>query len=96
MRIREVWLHAVDLGGDALVHEVSSGVIDLLLDDTAVALSGKDTCPDIVVAPVDRAAEWRLGTGEPRLTASGQAAELVGWLTGRLRRSDLPPLPAWL
>lgn len=96
MRIREVWLHAVDLTGDAAVHEIPDGVVDLLLDDVCAGLSTKENCPDVTVAPTDRAAVWRLGPGEPRTVARGSAAELVGWLTGRLRRPAIPPLPTWL
>lgn len=96
MRIREVWLHAVDLGDDTLLSEIPDGVADLLLDDVCAGLSTKDGCPDVVVAPADRDAEWRLGTGKARAVARGSAAELVGWVTGRLPRPDLPPLPVWL
>jgi maleylpyruvate isomerase len=94
MRIREVWLHAVDLGSDRLLHEIPDGVIDLLLDDVCAALSAKDGCPDVLVGPADRNTRWRLGPGEPHSIARGTAAELTGWLSGRLRRPDLPSLPA--
>jgi maleylpyruvate isomerase len=96
MRIREVWLHAADLGSDALFDEIPDSVVDLLLDDVCGNLSGKDGCPSVMVAPVDRKTAWRLGSGDPGLTARGRAAELVGWVTGRLPRPDLPPLPGWL
>ncbi|MEV6873081.1 maleylpyruvate isomerase family mycothiol-dependent enzyme [Amycolatopsis sp. NPDC051128] len=96
MRIREVWLHAADLGDDALLGEIPDGVVDLLLSDVCTALSKKDGCPDVAVAPSDRNAVWRLGTGDPRAIARGSAAGLVGWSTGRLPRPDLPPLPGWL
>jgi maleylpyruvate isomerase len=96
MRIREVWLHAADLGDDALLGDIPGGVVDLLLADVCTALSKKDGCPDVAVLPTDRNAESRLGTGDPRAVARGSAAELVGWLTGRLARPDLPPLPGWL
>ena len=59
------------------------------------ALSAKDGCPDVLVGPADRNTRWRLGTGEPHSIARGTAAELIGWLSGRLRRPDLPSLPAW-
>lgn len=96
MRIREVWLHAVDLEDDALLHEIPDGVIDLLLDDVCAALSKKDGCPDVAVASVDRPGKRRLGIGEPRTVVRRPAAELVGWLTGRTAQPGLPPLPSWL
>src|SRR5437763_13719343 len=95
MRIREVWLHATDLGNEKLFDEIPDGVVDLLLDDVCANLSGKDGCPSVTVAPADRNAQWRLGVGDPSATAHGRAAELVGWVTGRLPRPDLPPLPGW-
>ncbi|MEV6639537.1 maleylpyruvate isomerase family mycothiol-dependent enzyme [Amycolatopsis sp. NPDC051371] len=96
MRIREVWLHATDLGSDTLFDGIPEGVVDLLLDDVCANLSGKDGCPSVTVAPADRNTEWRLGAGDPGATAHGRAAGLVGWVTGRLPRPDLPPLPGWL
>jgi maleylpyruvate isomerase len=96
MRIREVWLHATDLGNEKLLAEIPDGVLDLLLDDVCANLSGKDGCPSVTVAPVDRNTEWRIGAGDPSATAQGRAAELVGWVTGRLPRPDLPSLPGWL
>src|SRR6185436_14326691 len=96
MRIREVWLHAADLGSDPLFGEIPDSVVDLLLDDVCANLSGKDGCPSVTVAPADRNTVWRLGSGDPGLTARGRATELVGWVTGRWPRLDLPPLPGWL
>lgn len=94
MRIREVWLHAVDLG--ATVDDLPSGVVDLLLDDVSTALSGKDDCPAVELAPTDRSRSWRLGGGESTTVVAAPAAEVVGWLTGRVTAPDRPPLPRWL
>lgn len=108
MRIREVWLHAVDLGAGATVGDLPEGVVDLLLDDVTTALSAKDGCPPLVLAPLDRDRTWSLGQGEPGGTVEASAADLAGWLTGRLpatgqvaatdrlSAADLPPLPRWL
>ncbi|WP_328647452.1 hypothetical protein OHS58_06130 [Amycolatopsis sp. NBC_00348] len=91
MRIREVRLHAVDLGADV---ELPPGVVDLLLDDVTAALSRKDGCPAATLAPADRGTTWQLGGGGPAIEAP--AAEPAGWLTGRLHRDDRPALPTWL
>lgn len=91
MRIREVWLHAVDLGAEV---DLPAGVVDLLLDDVTAALSRKDGCPAATLTPTDRGTTWQLGEGGPAIEAP--AAELAGWLTGRLRRDDRPALPIWL
>ncbi|HKQ41057.1 MAG TPA: maleylpyruvate isomerase N-terminal domain-containing protein, partial [Pseudonocardia sp.] len=45
MRIREVWLHAVDLDAGADVADVPGGVVDLLLDEVTTTLSAADGCP---------------------------------------------------
>lgn len=97
MRNREVWLHAVDLATGATVDDLPAGVVDLLLDEVTRTLSDKDGCPPVTLAPTDRQRTWRLGP--PRalpVTVAATAAELTGWLTGRLQRPDLPPLPRWL
>ena len=94
MRVREVWMHAADLDHGATVDDLPDGVLDLLLDDVTAALSAKPDCPPALIAPVDRSRVWRLGSGGPRVEAS--AADLAGWLTGRVGRPDLPSLPRWL
>ncbi len=98
MRVREVWLHQVDLGAD----------VDVLPDDVAVALV-RDVAGSLD-SRVDHRIELQLA-GEPvvfgpagtgPVTVSGPATELAGWLTGRcpgsrLRTADtLPELPRWL
>jgi maleylpyruvate isomerase len=97
MRIREVWLHAVDLDAGASFDDVPAGVLDLLLDDVSTALSAKDDCPSLELAPTDRSRTWRVGKGDAAPSiATGPAADLVGWLTGRLPGADRPTLPRWL
>jgi len=96
MRIREVWLHAVDLGVGASVADLPSGVVDLLLDDVTSALSRKDGCPALTLAPADRDSTWRLGAGDAESRITAPAFELAGWLTGRTRHEDWPALPIWL
>jgi len=93
MRIREVWLHTIDIGTGV---DLPAGVVDLLLDDVTTALSRKDGCPGITLAPSDRNATWLLGREPAGRTIEAPAAELAVWLTGRLRRDDWPQLPAWL
>jgi maleylpyruvate isomerase len=103
MRNREVWLHAVDLDAGATVADLPAGMVDLLLDDVAGSLSGKDACPSVLLAPDDRDRTWQLGVpgeADTGSTATAPAAELAGWLTGRIPGSslpgELPPLPKWL
>jgi maleylpyruvate isomerase len=96
MRIREVWLHAVDLGADATMDDLPPGVVDLLLDDVTAALSAKDGCPALELVATDREHSWRLGGTAPAGTVTAAAADMAGWLTGRLPAADRPALPRWL
>jgi maleylpyruvate isomerase len=95
MRIREVWLHAVDLNTDARMDDLPAEVVDLLLDDVTTALSARDDCPALRLTPTDRDRAWPLG-GPATATVSGTAADLAGWLTGRITAPHRPPLPRWL
>lgn len=99
MRIREVWIHAVDLGTGAAFGDLPLGVVDLLLDDVTGVLSGRDNCPPVALRPSDRNREWRLGPGPGPAVAdvTAPAAHLAGWLTGRVALpGDVPALPRWL
>ncbi|WP_045877768.1 maleylpyruvate isomerase family mycothiol-dependent enzyme [Pseudofrankia sp. DC12] len=104
LRIREVWLHAVDIDTGATVHDIPADIIDLLLDDVTTTLSAKPGCPCLVLAPTDRERAWALGgAGQhagPHPAVRVPAATTAGWLTGRPAFNDLPislpPLPAWL
>lgn len=97
MRIREVWLHAIDIGGAVELGSFPPGIVDLLLDDTVAALSARDGCPSLILAPADRARTWVLGPEQengPVLDLP--AAVLAGWTTGRSSPADLPALPSWI
>lgn len=102
MRIREVWLHAVDLDSGALMADFPPDLLDVLLDDVTDALSARDGCPSATLLASDRDRAWQLGAEAP-VEVSGTAAELAGWLTGRATGDGLaaeggrlPELPAWL
>jgi maleylpyruvate isomerase len=102
MRIREVWIHAVDLGAGAALDDLPGGVIDLLLDDVSGVLSARENCPPVVLRPSDRDREWHLRPGRAWTMTSitAPAADLAGWLTGRIAGSalpgEVPELPRWL
>jgi len=102
MRVREVWLHTVDLDADASLADLPAEVVDALLDDVTATLSARDGCPTIRLEPTDRDRHWQLGPGDGAVARS-TAAELLGWLTGRDRHGRitspdgrLPVVPRWL
>jgi maleylpyruvate isomerase len=102
MRIREVWLHAVDLDSGASLADVPPEVVDTLLDDATATLSTREGCPSAVLAPADRDRTWQLG--EPGgVDVIGPAADVMGWLIGRADGATrtatgvpLPVPPRWL
>lgn len=112
MRVREVWLHAVDLDAGVGIDDLPADVVDLLLDDVTGTLTGRDGCPALQLLPHDRLRTWYLGAGPvsppgsyfgPRfedVTVSGTAAGVLAWLTGRSTGDGLtgprPALPRWL
>jgi maleylpyruvate isomerase len=108
MRVREVWLHAVDLDAGITVADLPPAVIDALLDEVTVTLSARDGCPAARLAPSDRDRSWSLGSGPDTLELRGDAACVLGWLVGRTARAEVvvidaggspvavPQAPRWL
>jgi maleylpyruvate isomerase len=103
MRVREVWLHAVDLDAGVGMADLPADVVDALLDDVTGMLSARAGSPALRLDPTDRERAWALGApGPDAVTLRGPAAALVGWLTGRTGGTDLTavvgldpvPLPA--
>ena len=103
MRVKEAWLHAVDLGGGATVGDLPGGVVDALLDEVSEYFSCAQGAPALQLVADDRSRTWAVTMGQrPPVEVSGSAADLLAWLIGRssgsgLKTADaLPPLPAWL
>lgn len=101
MRVREVWLHAVDLGSGATVADLPPDLVDTLLDDVTATLSARDGCPAATLAPTDRARTWILAGGG--VVVPGPVASLLAWLTGRGDGAactpvdgPLPTPPRWI
>jgi maleylpyruvate isomerase len=103
MRVREVWLHAVDLDAGARMADLPAEVVDALLDDATETLSAREGCPSAVLAPNDREQQWSLGPPGSAVELEGTAAALLGWLVGRTDGDGvsaaggvLPAPPRWL
>jgi maleylpyruvate isomerase len=103
MRIREVWLHAVDLDAGATLDELPHEVVDALLDDATGTLGAKPDCPPAVLVPTDRQRRWTLAGPDGAVELTGSAAALLGWLIGRTDGAGvtssagaLPAPPRWL
>jgi maleylpyruvate isomerase len=95
MRVREVWLHAVDLGAGVSVTDLDPGVVDSLLDDSAGTLSAAEGCPAAVLAPTDRDRTWMLGpVSDDPVQVRGAATQVLGWLVGRTGVDDVEAVAA--
>jgi maleylpyruvate isomerase len=108
MRVREVWLHAVDLDAGVAMGELDPGVVDALLDDVSTTLSAAEGCPAACLAPTDRGRTWTLGPAEHEVEVRGEAVCVLGWLVGRTgadgitavgadgAQAPVPTPPRWL
>lgn len=100
MRVREVWVHAVDLGGGAGFADVPVDVAAALLCDAFFFAGRQPTAPAVRMVATD--AELELSLGDPADAAEVRApvAQLLPWALGRYRLlpagRDWPSLPAWL
>ena len=101
MRVREVWVHAVDLGGSATFADVPVDVGAALLTDAFFFAGRQPTAPAVRLLATDVDLELRLGDpdAEPA-DVRAPVRELLPWALGRHRSLpadvDWPALPAWL
>jgi maleylpyruvate isomerase len=102
MRVREVWLHAIDLAAGASIADVPPDVVDTLLDDVTGSFTARDGMPALLLTAMDRDRQWEMPGDDPTRVA-GPAAALLAWVVGRSNGYNLdaagghlPTLPAWL
>ena len=102
MRVREVWVHAVDLGARATFADVPADLGAALLADAFFFAARQPDPPAVRVLASD--AELELSLGEPGAAGAAEVRapirELLPWALGRDRLLpagvDWPALPAWL
>lgn len=95
MRIREVWLHAVDLRAGATLAQLPGELADPLLADVVATWDRKGVGAGLALVDTDSGARYATAGPLTREVAAPRTA-LLGWATGR---ADLPgeePAPAWL
>jgi maleylpyruvate isomerase len=100
LRVREVWVHLIDLDVGATVDELPDEIAWQLIGDTADSLTPRVL--STAELHVTGRGTVRLGDGAPTGELRGPAPRIAGWLTGRsgaalLHTSGtIPELPAWL
>lgn len=98
-RVREVWLHLVDLGAGPTMSVVPDPVAVAVVHDVAAAL-GRKVEQGAILHPAG-AEPVRLGA-DGGVAVSGSPQDIAGWLTGRSTGDtltvdgQLPELPGWL
>jgi maleylpyruvate isomerase len=104
MRVREVWVHGVDLGAGARFSDVDGDVAAALLVEAAGRFASLEACPPVVLVSAGAEGErFAIGPEVADPTeVRGSTQGLAGWLLGRTDGADLecsgelPSLPAWL
>jgi maleylpyruvate isomerase len=103
LRIREVWVHAVDLGGSASFADIPRAVATALVDEAAATMGADPAAPAVELVATDGAETWHLGGPAGASRVSGSLGDLMAWLLGRNDGSGvvaeggrLPDLPAWM
>lgn len=83
MRVREVWVHGVDLQSDGAMADLPGDIVDALLDDVATTFTSRGESFDVTLAPDDRDRIWRVGTAPEPPIVTGATASVLAWLIGR-------------
>ena len=97
MRVREVYVHAVDLAAGTAFADLPADFLAALLDDVTARRSAGGG-PALAVAASDTGGRWEVaGSGAP-VPVTAPLAALAAWLTGRPAPSlaNAPVLPPWL
>jgi maleylpyruvate isomerase len=101
MRVREVWLHLMDLDADTGLDMLPDDVATALVGDVADWMGSRAPARIEVQVPGGKPIIFGPETSAP-VRVSGPVQELAGWLTGRshgdrlVASERLPDLPGWL
>jgi len=98
MRVREVYIHAIDLAVGTTFADLPPEFAAALLDEVTVSRSAKGGGPALLIAASDTGGRWDIaGHGAP-VPVTGALADLAAYLTGRPAPalSAAPVLPPWL
>ncbi len=98
MRVREVYVHAVDLAAGTRFGDLPVGFLAALLDDVTARRSAKGGGPALVIAASDTGHAWEVAGASAPAPVTAPLATLAAYLTGRPAPdlASAPVLPAWL
>lgn len=103
MRVREVYVHAVDLDAGARFADLPPSFLTALLDDIAARRSTVGTSPALALTATDMGGSWRVKGSGDQVAVESPLATLAEWLSGRpvdgltdVSGAPVPGLPAWL
>ena len=91
-RVREVWIHAADLGASVGFADFPPVVSAALVTELSTGL-GRRSAADLRLIATDTGEQWTVGSGAVRVAAT--VSELAEWLTGRATRPEAE-LPPWI
>ncbi|MFD9704121.1 maleylpyruvate isomerase family mycothiol-dependent enzyme [Lentzea sp. NPDC059081] len=100
-RLREIWVHLVDLDAGVGFGDLPDDFVQEFLDDAVRQFEGRvDPFGIEVTLPDGTQRSWTVNGPASRISVSGSASAVLGWLTGRTDGSDLrgelPELPDWI
>jgi maleylpyruvate isomerase len=102
MRIREVWIHLVDLAAKRTFNDLPADLITALMDDIMPTLAAQPDAPAVELVSTD-GQRWSIG--DDGTEVSGPATLLLALVSGRATPEqlaalecdgELPALPRWL
>jgi maleylpyruvate isomerase len=106
MRLREVYIHHVDLDAGWTPAHWPTDFAERELNEIAASFRGRPDCPPLLLRDDITHRELLIGPEgvAPAAVVSGRRQSLLGWLIGRTAgdglsvepSGPLPPLPAWM
>lgn len=98
MRVRETWVHAVDLAGPVTFADIPAGIASALVGNIVSGWQARQEAGELTFAATDSGQRW--GDG-PRVI-SARRADLLAWMAGRGSAGAIDfngppwPPPPWL
>ena len=98
MRVREVYIHSIDLDAGTRWSDLPADFLAALLDDVTARRSVKGGGPALALAATDTGHTWEVAGHGAAVPVSAPLADLAPYLTGRPAPGlpSAPALPAWL